>query len=350
MTRTRNFSLDVFFNGLAKSAPRYRFNGGTRDEWTSWREQLLPQALASLGPMPATVPLAPEVEAEWRDDGLIKQRVIFDVESGLSVRGYIFRPEKSSGRLPAILCCHGHGRFGMGSVMGDRSSAERAAAIDAVNYDYGRQMAKSGFVTMAIDWRGFGERDDRRKPHAHDVIWGDRDPCNVHFLRAAMLGRTMLGANVNDGMRALDYLCAQDFVDRERIGVMGMSFGGTMTTWMAIADARIKAANIICYSDRFADFAIRDGNVCGSQITPGIFALCDVPDLHGLIAPRPLLAEIGIHDECFLIDSALSCQREVEKIYRAAGVPDRLELDLFEGGHRWHGAKSAAFFRKYLAP
>jgi hypothetical protein len=45
----------------------------------------------------------------------------------------------------------------------------------------------------------------------------------------------------------------------------------------------------------------------------------------------------------------MSCFREVEKIYDAAGVRDRLELDLFEGGHKWGGNKSVEFFRKALA-
>jgi hypothetical protein len=129
---------------------------------------------------------------------------------------------------------------------------------------------------------------------------------------------------------------------------MGLSFGGTMTTWMSNCYDRIKAADNICNSDRFSDMGVRDVNICGSQITPGIYDLCDIPDLQGLIAPRPLLVEIGTYDDCFMLDSAMSCYREVEKIYSSAGVRDRLELDLFEGGHAWGGNKSVAFFRKHL--
>jgi hypothetical protein len=212
-------------------------------------------------------------------------------------------------------------------------------------------MAMAGFVVMAIDWRGFGERDDRRKPHTNDVDGQNsqkRDLCNLHYLRASILGMTVLGMDISDGMCAIDYLCQQDFVDAHRIGVMGLSFGGVMATWMSICDERVKAADVICYSDRFADFGMRDVNFCGSQITPGLFELCDVPDLQGLIAPRPLLVEIGTFDECFKIDSAMSCWKEVEKIYEAAGTRELLELDLFEGGHRWGGNKSVAFFRKWL--
>jgi hypothetical protein len=231
--------------------------------------------------------------------------------------------------------------------MGNRGTPEAAAFIARANYDYGLRMAQAGFVTMAIDSRGFGERDDRRKPLFHDVCHG-RDQCNVHYLRATLFGETVLGMNVHDWMCAVDYLCGQDFVDGGKIGVMGLSFGGTMTTWISLCDQRIKATDIICYSDRFAEFGMRDVNLCGSQVTPGLYALCDVPDLQGLTAPRPLLVEIGVHDDCFLIGPATSCFKEVEKIYTAAGVRDRLELDLFEGGHRWGGNKSIAFFNKWL--
>ena len=348
----RNLSINAHFRAkAARHTPRLRYDGR---HFSRWQDELLTAARATLGRMPEKVPLNPEVQAEWREDGLIKQRVIFDVEQGLSAVAYVFRPENVRGgkRLPAILACHGHGTFGKEPVMGNRSTPQLAAEIVNHNYDYGLQMALAGFAVIAIDWRGFGERDDRRKPNFNDVDVQHpgmrRDLCNMHYLRATVLGTTVLGMDVHDGMRALDYLCQQDFVDVDRIGVMGLSFGGCMATWMAICDPRIKAADIICYSDRFADFGMRDVNFCGSQITPGLYELCDVPDLHGLIAPRPLLVEIGSYDECFKLDSAMSCYKEVEKIYEAAGARDRLVLDLFEGGHRWGGNKSQEFFCQHL--
>ena len=345
----RNLSINAYFCKRAlKHRPRLRYAGQV---FHTWHADLLSSARATLGHMPSRVPLNPEIQAEWREDGLIRQRVIFDVEDGLSAVAYVFRPEHATGKLPAILACHGHGPFGKEPVMGNRSTPQLAADIDNHNYDYGLQMAHAGFAVIAIDWRGFGERNDRKKPNWSDVDLQNahkRDLCNLHYLRASILGTTVLGMDVHDGMCALDYLCQQDFIDPQRIGVMGLSFGGTMTTWMSICDPRVKAADIICYSDRFADFGMRDVNFCGSQVTPGLYELCDVPDLHGLIAPRPLLVEIGVYDECFKLDSAMSCFHEVEKIFDAAGVRDRLELDLFEGGHAWGGNKSIAFFRRWL--
>lgn len=344
----RNFSVNKYFVECGNNfKPSYRFTGNDKAAWSKWHDSLLPAIKETLGVMPKKVPLNPEIICEWTDDGLNKRKLVFDVEEGLSAEAYLFWPQNAKGKLPAILACHGHGEFGKEPVMGNTTSAELRASIARCNYDYGLQMAKAGFAVIAIDWRGFGVRDDRRKPNWNNMFW-NRDICNIHYIRANIMGMTVLGMNIHDGKCALDYLCSQDFVDADRIGVMGLSFGGTMTTWMSLCDERIKATDIICYSDRFKDFAMRDCNFCGSQITPGLFSLCDVPDLQGLIAPRPLLVEMGTHDDCFLIDSAMSCFHEVEKIYSAAGCREKLELDLFEGGHQWGGNKSAAFFKKYL--
>lgn len=346
----RNLSMQRYFLDLAaRHRPQYRFDGRTRDDWQGWRDALLPAVREALGPTPEKVPLNAEIAAEWAEDGLVKQRVLLDVEAGLSAAAYVFRPADADGPLPGILACHGHGPFGKEAMMGNRSTPAMRAAISDTNSDYGLQLAQAGYAVIAIDWRGFGERADARKPHHVDLAHGRRDPCNLHFLRATVLGRTLLGMDVHDGMRALDYLCEQDFVDAGRIGTIGRSFGGTMATWMSICDERIRAADVVCYSDRFAAFGMRDVNFCGSQIVPGLFALCDLPDLHGLIAPRPLLVEIGVHDECFRVDDALSCYREVERIYEAAGCRETLELDLFEGGHAWSGRKTRAFFARHLS-
>ena len=121
-----------------------------------------------------------------------------------------------------------------------------------------------------------------------------------------------------------------------------------MTLWMALCDQRFKAAEIICYSDLWAVFGIRDINYCGMQVAPGLFKLVDLPDLQGLLAPRPLLVDIGAHDDCFGVDTAMRCQHQVEAIYEAAGATESLELDLHQRGHGWGDNRSEAFFRRHL--
>ena len=121
-----------------------------------------------------------------------------------------------------------------------------------------------------------------------------------------------------------------------------------MTLWTALCDGRYGAAEIICYSDLWACFGIRDLNYCGMQVAPGLFKLVDLPDLQGLLAPKPLLVDIGVYDSCFSVDTAMDCYRQVAVIYTAAGACDRLDLDLSPNEHSWGGHKSVDFFTPYL--
>ena len=211
--------------------------------------------------------------------------------------------------------------------MGNDSSLELSQDIAKYKYNYGQVMAQKGHIAYSLDWIGFGERNDSNHPH-HSSLADDRDWCNLYYLHATMLGMTSLSINVAHGKAATDFIISQPNVDKNRLGVMGLSGGGTMALWMALCDNRIKATEIICYSDLWAAFGIRDIHYCGMQVAPGLFKLVDLPDLQGLLAPRPLLIDIGVHDTCFKVDTAMKCQKQLTKIYRAAGASEKLELDL----------------------
>jgi len=346
----RSLSPQYMFEQLAlQHQPTYRFIGRTADEFRAWQEEALPAVWATLGDFPQRAPLDPQLLAEWEHDGLITQRWLIDVQEFLSATCLVSRPggTQEGERLPAILCWHGHGAFGKEPVMGNDSSPELREDIRSHNYDYGRQMAQRGFVTVAIDWIGAGERNDTRKPNWRTQNGGS-DWCNVYYLHATMLGMTPLSINIAHGMAATDFACTLSFVDPARLGVMGLSGGGAMALWSALCDTRFKAIEIICYSDLWAYFGVRDANYCGMQVAPGLFKLVDLPDLQGLLAPRPLLVDIGTFDSCFRVDTAMACFTQVRHIYEAAGVADRLELDFFPGEHSWGGHRSEAFFGTYL--
>jgi len=44
------------------------------------------------------------------------------------------------------------------------------------------------------------------------------------------------------------------------------------------------------------DHGVVGGGLCGSQHIPNQLAYCDIAEIVGLIAPRPLLIEIGTED------------------------------------------------------
>ena len=71
-------------------------------------------------------------------------------------------------------------------------------------------------------------------------------------------------------------------------------------------------------------------------------------DLYSVNYPADTEIDIGANDTCFKVDTAMACYRQVEKIYKAAGASDLLELDLHPGEHGWGGNLSEAFFRRNL--
>ncbi len=346
----RNMSPQSMFEQWAvRHVPRYRFKAESARDFERWKTEALPKVLACLGDDPERVSPNAELTAEWTHDGLRKQRWVIDVQPFLSAALLVNIPGdlKPGEKRPAILCCHGHGPYGKEPVMGNNSSPELQDVIQRHDYNYGHVMAKNGFVTFALDWIGFGERNETNKPNYRSQA-GGRDWCNLYYLHATMLGTTPLAINVSHGKAAVDFMLTQPSVDGARLGVMGLSGGGTMTLWMALCDARFRASEIICYSDIWADFGFRQVNYCGMQVAPGLYKLVDLPDLQGLLAPRPLLVDIGAFDTCFMVDSAMACHKQVRHIYDVAGTADKLWLDLFPKEHAWGGNRSVEFFRKYL--
>ena len=342
----RNFSMVDYFNRLAaEHEPELSFRGSTRDEWQAWHGAARARLEELLGPRPAKVDPAAEVVYSVEEDGLVRERIVLDTERHMSMPCVLLRAAgmRSDGSNPAILCSHGHGTFGKEPVAGNRTTAALRADIEQMNYDYAAQMARRGYVTLSPDLRVFGERGGGAAKS-----YPGRDQCNIHFLRGMILGVHTLALNVHDMGCAIDYLQTRPEVDPERIGMMGLSQGGTMTAFTTAVEDRIKAADVIGYAGSWRGFGIREGNFCGSQVVPGIFRYLDVSDVIGLASPRPLLMEAGVHDTCFRIDEMLPAARRVEGIYRAAGAGEHFHLEVHPGEHAFAGGQAFEFFDRFL--
>jgi fermentation-respiration switch protein FrsA (DUF1100 family) len=337
MARTRNLSNIEYFNRVcARQRPQLAFHGTTKQDWCTWRRALLARLHDLLGDFPQPCPLRPEI-VEREDLGeVIREKVIFDCERDMSVPAYVLIPKsrRSGQRLPALLSSHGHG-IGKAAQVGPDP---KLAGYRGHAYSF----ACRGFVTIAPDYRRFGERADDPQHY------GGRDPCNVNFIKGSLLGLNLLTLDIWDAMRCIDYLERRPEVDRDRIGAVGNSFGGTMTMYVAALDERVKCAIVSCYLNTFEQYAIRQGNFCGSQFLPNLRRYAEVADLCGLIAPRPLLIIAGKQDEGFPFEATMKAYRHLQRIYAAAGVSDRLELDAFDGGHRFNEAKAFPWFDRWL--
>ncbi|HRR95184.1 MAG TPA: alpha/beta hydrolase family protein [Candidatus Ratteibacteria bacterium] len=337
--------IDNFIEKWAgRIKPSLEFKGKTKEDVFIWKEKLIKKIKKLLGEFPTPSDLNPELLSVEEKEKFIREKWIIQSEKDCFVPLYLLIPKGNKKKYPAILCCHGHGSYGKDPVAGvHNNNPDIINNIKMHNYNYGQQMAENGFITICPDWRGFGERGGYQ-----DTFFPGRDKCNVYFLQHLILGRTLLGANIFDGMRVIDFLLTREEVDKERIGCMGLSFGGTMATYLTLLDERIKAGDIICYATTTLHYAISRPNFCGSQIVPFLYKYADVGDVIGCICPKPLLIESGVNDTCFWIDSAKKAHEKIKNVYKVAGVENNLWIEIFPGEHSFSGRKAFEFFGKYL--
>lgn len=326
-----------------KIKPEMSFCAKNREEFFVWKEKLIKKIKELLGEFPESADMRPQKLSTEETEKYIREKWVIQTEKDCFMPLYILIPKGNKKKYPAILCCHGHGPFGKDPVAGvHNNNPEIINSIKIHNYNYGEQMAERGFITICPDWRSFGERIGYYNPFT------PRDICNIHFLQHLILGRTLLGANIFDGMRAIDFLLTRDDIEKDKIGCMGLSFGGTMATYLTLLDERIKAGDIICYATTTLHYAINRPNFCGSQIVPGLYKYADIGDVIAAICPKPLLIESGANDTCFWIHSAVEAHKKVQSAYRVAGEEDKLWIEIFPGGHSFSGKMAFKFFEKYL--
>ncbi len=314
------------------------FTATNETDWRAWRERLTAKLIDLLGGFPPDPgPLDPVVLDRVDTGDYVRERIAFTTEPGLRVPAYLLRPYGTSGAQPgpAILCLHGHGR-GKDDVAGVvRSPKEAQYKVRALNYDYAHQLARRGYTVLAPDARGFGE------------LALDGMTCTWGMTASLLLGRTLVGSRVWDTVRAVDLLASLPEVDPERIGCVGLSWGGTHTMYAAALDPRIQAAVISGAFGTFKD-ALIDGPECPCQYVPGLLRHAELPDIVALIAPRPLLIENGDDDPHYTRETIGPAFATVQRAYAVAGAPDNVALDIFPGNHRFHGVQALPWLDRWL--
>ena len=300
----------------------------------AWVERCRVRLHELLGPEPAPVALNVETLESVACDGYRRDKIVFDTEDTMSVPAYLLVPDDRRQRPPgaAVLACHGHGP-GKAQVVGLEHTA-------MPNADYARQLAQRGYVVLAPDLRCFGERRD----------WNPEDhyACDTNLVHAAMAGWNPLTQNVWDLRRCLDLLAAHPLVDPGRLGMVGISYGGTVTLFTAAVDARVAASVVSGYFSSWAESHKMPWNMCGSQILFGMLGRLEHEDLGALVAPRPLLVESGDKDDLFPVATATESVRRTRLVYAGHGASERLVHDVFAGGHEWHGVEAMPFLDRWL--
>ena len=159
---------------------------------------------------------------------------------------------------------------------------------------------------------------------AHPIPY-DREKTDRELKR---FGTSITALEITGIRRSLDYVLEMERLDSNRVGMIGLSYGGYFTLHTMAADTRIKSGySAAAFNDRDA-VAMADWHYFGSA------ALFQDAEIAALCAPRKLFVQVGKADAVFDYRSAVPELERVKNYYQAYGCADNYKYDIWEGGHR----------------
>jgi dienelactone hydrolase len=252
--------------GSAQDAPLKDLDGyfpwnpaPSPEAWTQRAEEVRMQMRVALGlwPEPTRTPLNAVVHGRIERDDYAVEKVFFEPMPGFFATGSLFRPKIITGKVPAVLCPHGHWQDARWALRGDAEVQKEIAAGGerfaqggrSVHQSLGVQLARMGCVALVIDM--FGNCDSQQLSHelAHKFAkqrpemispvpgaWGFYSP------QAESHAQSIMGLQTWMNIRALDFLTALPEVDPARLACTGASGGGTQTMILGALDPRLAVA------------------------------------------------------------------------------------------------------------
>ncbi|MEM2562206.1 MAG: alpha/beta hydrolase family protein [Candidatus Bathyarchaeia archaeon] len=325
--------------------PKFRFNAKSREQFEEWQASFRPKLKEVLGlinmeeDLKGHVPRGERISVTELDE-YIREKWYIWVEPTVPLAIWLLKPKRASGRLPLVLTPHGHNHPDI--YVGIWRNEQERRSIEEGERDIAVQSVMEGYMTIAPTSRGFGETMDIMESEE-----GAASSCRSQLKHCLLLGRTPIGERVWDISRIIDWAIENLNVDPGRIAITGNSGGGTTSIYAAACDERIK---VVVPSCSFCTFVGSIGVIrhCDCNYIPGILRLGEMYDIAGLIAPRPFCAIAGKEDLIFPIEHVKKAFSELKKIYEVAGFPERCELFIGDGGHRYYKAGAWPFIKKWL--
>jgi pimeloyl-ACP methyl ester carboxylesterase len=244
------------------------------------------------------------------------QRICLTGANDRQIPGLLLKPQNVQVPGPAILYCHAHGnRYDIGKE-------ELLEGRPALLKPYAQDLLALGFTVLCLDMPCFGERSHLEEgAEAKKALWQ---------------GQTLFGQMLADLTIGVNYLCGFQNVDENRIGVMGVSMGGTNAWWLAALDERISAAiSLCCFADleMLVQTGAHDGH--GNYMTvPGLLKVARTGELASLIAPRPFIVGAGMKDWSTPPEAFDRGKTDLENAYATKGAETKLTFVIEpEAGH-----------------
>src|SRR5207302_5586175 len=147
-------------------------------------------------------------------------------------------------------------------------------------------LARLGYVCLAVDAFGAGERAV------------DPGPGTYHggLLGASLwpAGVPLIGLQVYDNRRAVDYLASRPEVDPAKLAITGASGGGNQSFYAGATDERLAAVIPVCGIGTYDAYLKTACCVCELNVAGAAYATAG--DLLAMVAPRALLVISATRD------------------------------------------------------
>lgn len=261
--------------------------------------------------------------------------VVLDVWPEVFAWGVLLLPKnlQPGERRPVVVCQHGL------EGLPAQTLAEDPQAPGYQAYKgFAARLAERGFVVFA----------------PHNPYRGG-DAFRVLQRKANPLGRSLFSVIVAQHQRILQWLSAQPFVDPDRIGFYGLSYGGK--TAMRVPALLEGYCLSICSAD-FNEWITKNVTVDSgySYMFTGEYEMPEwnlghtfnYAEMAMLIAPRPFMVERG-HEDPVAPDEWVAYEyAKVRRFYDRLGIGDRTEIEFFNGPHTIHGVGTFKFLHRHL--
>ena len=248
-----------------------------------------------LDPLPARIALDPHYSEPIDHPWCVIHRVAIQLWPGVYSRGLLYMPKQFSEKpAPAVLCPHGHEDEGYA----DPDLQKRFLML-----------AKLGYVVFVTP-----------QDHHEDLLRGFSNQTYM----------------VWNNMRGLDFLQSLPEVDKNRLGVTGLSGGGLQSQMLVALDARLKAATIAGLTCQYREILGYDWTHCLCNHWPNVMSYTDQPEISALGFPAAV-QYLTMND--WTAHFAANDFPTIQILYRDNGQPERTECVYWPTAHVYDRVK-----------
>ena len=235
---------------------------------------------------------------------------------GDHLQGYLYCPEQreQGKKTPVVLFLHqyafNHGfAYGYGSYL---NTGNNSALF--------QYLIDNGFAVMAIDMLGFGSRIEEGSS------FYDRFPC-----------RSKMGQMISDVDACIDAVSQFDFLDADKVFLLGNTIGGTTALMAAALNEKITGVAVLSgfspWREPSAQHLKEMSHLYGFIPVLGFWSdkpeqtPIDFPEIMMCIAPRPLMVIAPRLDRHIAFSQVENAMKPVMNIYTLLGYPQNIQLE-----------------------